>query len=142
MPRVRITRRIHFSAAHRLHREEWSEAKNAEVFGACSNPNWHGHNYEMDVTVAGEIDPGTGFVYDLKALRDTVEQCVVEDVDHRNLNLDVDFLEGVIPSAENLAIAFWRRLEPKLNGRARLHRVCVRETERNRAEYFGPAPLT
>lgn len=137
MPRVRISRRVHFSAAHRLHREEWSEERNAEVFGACSNPNWHGHNYELDVTVSGPVDPDTGFVLDLKALRDLVERLVVQDVDHRNLNLDVPWLEGIIPSTENLVVAIWERLADRLPQGVRLDRLVLWETPRNFVEYTG-----
>jgi 6-pyruvoyltetrahydropterin/6-carboxytetrahydropterin synthase len=137
MPRVRITRRVHFSAAHRLHREEWSEAKNAEVFGACSNPNWHGHNYEMDVTVSGPVDPETGFVMDLKALKGLVEGLVVDDVDHGNLNLDVPWMKGVIPSTENFVVAIWQRLEDRMPEGVELERLVLWETPRNSVEYSG-----
>ncbi|MEX0936065.1 MAG: 6-carboxytetrahydropterin synthase, partial [Gemmatimonadota bacterium] len=91
MPRVCVTRTLHFSAAHRLHRSDWSDERNADTFGDCSSPNWHGHNYELDVTVEGDIDPETGYVMDLKALKEIVGESVVRDVDHRNLNLDVDW---------------------------------------------------
>ncbi|MGH8020922.1 MAG: 6-pyruvoyl trahydropterin synthase family protein [Opitutaceae bacterium] len=134
---VVVTRTVHFNAAHRLHNPARSERWNRETFGPCNHPNWHGHNYELEVSVAGAPDPETGYVIDLGDLRDLLEREIVSKCDHRNLNLDVDFLRGIIPSAENLAIAFWEQIEPKLT-RARLHRVCVRETDRNRAEYFGP----
>ena len=134
---VSVTRRMHFSAAHRLHREGWSEARNTEVFGLCASPNWHGHNYEMDVTVEGEIDPETGFVLDLKRLRDLAESRVVRDLDHRNLNLDVDWLSDVIPTTENLVVAIWRRLEPALPKGVRLTRIVLWETPRNYVEYRG-----
>jgi 6-pyruvoyltetrahydropterin/6-carboxytetrahydropterin synthase len=137
MTRVRITRRVHFSAAHRLHREEWSEARNAEVFGDCSNPNWHGHNYEMDVTVSGPVDAETGFVMDLKDLRDAVEALVVKDVDHRNLNLDVPWMEGIIPSTENFVVAIWERLRGQMPEGVRLERLVLWETPRNSVEYSG-----
>lgn len=137
MPRVRITRRLHFSAAHRLGREEWSAERNAEVFGDCANPNWHGHNYELDVTVEGEIDPTTGFVLDLKLLRELVEGRVIRDVDHRNLNLDVPWLEGVIPTTENLVVAIWARLAEGLPAGVRLARLVLWETPRNYVEYDG-----
>jgi 6-pyruvoyltetrahydropterin/6-carboxytetrahydropterin synthase len=137
MTRVRITRRVHFSAAHRLHRDEWSEAKNAEVFGDCSNPNWHGHNYEMDVTVLGPVDPETGFVMDLKDLRDAVEAAVVKDVDHRNLNLDVPWMQGIIPSTENFVVAIWKRLRGQMPEGVRLERLVLWETPRNSVEYSG-----
>ena len=137
MPRVKVTRRVHFSAAHRLGREEWSEAENRRVFGDCSNPNWHGHNYEMDVTVSGEIDAETGFVYDLKDLRDAVERTVVADVDHRNLNLDVEWMRGTIPTTENLVVAIWKRLLPELPAGVKLERLVLWETPRNYVEYGG-----
>ena len=107
---VRATRRVHFSAAHRLYRPDWSDEQNRDVFGDCSNPNWHGHNYELYVTVEGPIDPETGFVMDLKDLKDVLEERVVADVDHRNLNLEVTWLEGIKPSTENFAVAIWDRL--------------------------------
>lgn len=137
MPRVRVTRRVHFSAAHRLGREEWSQAENERVFGDCAHPNWHGHNYELDVTVEGGVDPETGFVLDLKELRDLVEARVLEDVDHRNLNLDVPWLEGVNPTTENLVVGIWRRLVEALDGRAELVRLVLWETPRNYVEYTG-----
>jgi 6-pyruvoyltetrahydropterin/6-carboxytetrahydropterin synthase len=137
MPRVRVTRRVHFCAAHRLHREEWSEGKNAEVFGDCSNPNWHGHNYEMDVTVSGPVDPETGFVIDLKDLRDLVGRLVVSDVDHGNLNLDVPWMRGIIPSTENFVVAIWERLRGALPDGVRLERLVLWETPRNSVEYAG-----
>lgn len=136
MPRVRVTRRLHFSAAHRLFNPEFSDEQNFAVFGLCANPNWHGHNYELDVTVEGEIDPATGYVFDLKKLRDLVEEVVIEDVDHRNLNLDVPWLEGVLPSTENLVVAIWNRLVDRLSG-ARLARLVLWETPRNSVEYTG-----
>ncbi|HET8657234.1 MAG TPA: 6-carboxytetrahydropterin synthase [Longimicrobiaceae bacterium] len=136
MPRVRITRRVHFSAAHRLHNPEFSPERNREVFGLCNSPNWHGHNYEMDVTVAGEVAPETGFVLDLKQLQDVVDSAVLVDLDHRNLNLDVPWLEGTIPTTENLVVAIWNRLAPRLpNGE--LVRLVLWETPRNYVEYTG-----
>ena len=135
MPEVRVTRRLHFSAAHRLFRADWSEAKNLEVFGACSHPNWHGHNYELDITVEGEPDPATGYLVDLGQVRDAADE-VLRDVDHRNLNLDVPWLEGVIPSTENLVVALWQRLAPRIP-RGRLARLVLFETPRNWAEYGG-----
>jgi 6-pyruvoyltetrahydropterin/6-carboxytetrahydropterin synthase len=137
MARVKVTRRVHFCAAHRLGREDWTEAENLRVFGSCANPNWHGHNYEMDITVEGEIDAETGFVYDLKALREVVEHRVVDEVDHRNLNLDVDWLEGLNPTTENLVVAIWRRLEDAVPAGVRLARLVLWETPRNYVEYCG-----
>ena len=137
MPRVRITRRLHFSAAHRLFRPDWSDERNQSVFGDCSNPNWHGHNYELDVTVDGEVDPETGFVMDLKALKDLVEHRVVRDVDHRNLNIEVPWMEDRIPSTENLVVAIWEQIEPGLPDGVRLRRLVLWETPRHYAEYEG-----
>jgi 6-pyruvoyltetrahydropterin/6-carboxytetrahydropterin synthase len=136
MPRVRVTRRLHFSAGHRLHNPAYDEARNREVFGACSNPTGHGHNYDLEVTVEGEVDPETGFVIDLKRLRDLVQEMVIEDVDHANLNVDVDWMREVNPTAENLAVQIWRRLEGRLDG-GRLVSVRLFETERNFVEYRG-----
>jgi len=136
-PRVRITRRLHFSAAHRLGREDWSAARNHEVFGLCANPNWHGHNYEIDVTVEGPVDPATGYVLDLKDLRDLVESRVIRDLDHRNLNLDVSWLEDMNPTTENLVVAIWNRLRDALPGGVRLVRIVLNETPRNSVEYRG-----
>jgi 6-pyruvoyltetrahydropterin/6-carboxytetrahydropterin synthase len=137
MAQVKVTRRVHFSAAHRLGREEWSAAENARVFGDCANPNWHGHNYELDVTVQGDVDPATGFVYDLKELRDAVEARVIQDVDHRNLNLDVEWMSGLNPTTENLVVAIWQRLADALPARVRLVRLVLWETPRNYVEYCG-----
>ena len=136
MPNVRVTRHLHFSAAHRLHNESFSDEKNREVFGLCNSPNWHGHNYELEVTVEGEIDPATGYVYDLGQLKRLVEEAVIHDLDHRNLNVDVAWLEGVIPSTENLVVAIWERLVPRLPA-GRLVRLVLWETPRNSAEYRG-----
>lgn len=137
MPKVKVTRRLHFAAAHRLGLPEWDDARNRAVFGLCANPNWHGHNYELDVTVEGEIDPATGFVMDLKKLRELVEERVIDVVDHANLNLDVPWLEGVNPTTENLVVAIWRQLEPSLGATARLVRLVLWETPRNYVEYGG-----
>jgi len=137
MPRVRVTRSVHFSAAHRLHRTEWSEVRNREIFGDCSNPNWHGHNYELDVTVEGDIDPETGYVLDLKGLKELLRGSVIGDLDHRNLNLDVEWMMGTIPTTENLVVAIWNRIRPRLPEEILLRRLVLRETPRNWAEYEG-----
>ncbi|RME70711.1 MAG: 6-carboxytetrahydropterin synthase [Verrucomicrobia bacterium] len=134
---VVVTRTVHFNAAHRLHNPRRSARWNRATFGECNHPNWHGHNYTVEVSVIGEPDPDTGYVVDLGRLRDVLQREIVARCDHRNLNLDVDFLEGIIPSAENLAVAFWRQIEAHIP-RGRLYRVCVRETDNNRAEYYGP----
>ncbi len=137
MPRVKITRRVHFCAAHRLENPAWSDEKNLDVFGPCANPNWHGHNYDLDVSVEAELDPDTGFVMDLQDLRDLVEGRVVEDLDHKNLNLEVEWLQGVITSTENLVVGIWRRLEPVMPDGVSLSRLVLWETERNYVEYSG-----
>ena len=137
MARVRVTRRLHFSAAHKLGRDDWSAEKNEEVFGLCASPNWHGHNYEIDVTVEGEIEPETGFVFDLKNLRELVEQRVINDVDHRNLNLDVAWMNGLNPTTENLVVAIWNRIVDGLPKGVTLVRVGLWETPRNYVEYDG-----
>jgi 6-pyruvoyltetrahydropterin/6-carboxytetrahydropterin synthase len=137
MATVKVTRRVHFCAAHRLGRPDWSDEENARVFGDCANPNWHGHNYELDVTVAGPIDEETGFVYDLKALRELLEETVLADLDHRNLNLDVVWMQGVNPTTENLVVAIWNQLAGRLPPPASLVRLVLWETPRNYVEYSG-----
>ena len=134
---VRATRRAHFSAAHRLYRPDWSDEQNAQVFGDCSNPNWHGHNYELDVTVEGPVDPETGFVMDLKRLKEALEERVVGDLDHKNLNLEVSWLEGLNPTTENLVVAVWDRLVDAMPPGVRLARIVLHETPRNSVEYTG-----
>lgn len=137
MARVEVTRRVHWNSAHRLFRPDWSDERNAEVFGDCSNPHWHGHNYEMDVTVEGEIDPETGYVLDLKILKDLVQARVLADLDHRNLNTQVAWLEGINPTTENLVVAIWGRLANELPAAVRLKRLKLWETPRNSVEYTG-----
>ncbi|AFD09275.1 6-pyruvoyl trahydropterin synthase family protein [Solitalea canadensis] len=135
---IYITRRERFNAAHKLFREEWSAEKNAEVFGKCSNPNWHGHNYELFVTVKGEVNPVTGFVIDLKDLRDIINTQVISKLDHRNVNLDVDFMKGKMASTEVLAVEIFNQLkQPITEQGALLHSVKLYETENNFVEYFG-----
>ena len=136
MAKVRVTRRLHFSAAHRLHNPALSDEENREVYGLCNSPNAHGHNYELEVTVEGEVDPRTGYVIDLKTLKNVAESAAVDDLDHRNLNVDVEWLDGVLPSTENLAIAIWRRLEERIPS-GRLVRITLWETPRNYVEYTG-----
>ena len=138
IPTVRVTRRVHFSAAHRLHRPGWPDERNARVFGDCANPNWHGHNYDLDVTVEGPVDPETGFVMDLKALRDLLDRRVLADVDHRNLNVEVPWMEGLNPTTENLVVAIWDRISGALPEGVRLARLVLHETARNSVEYTGP----
>jgi 6-pyruvoyltetrahydropterin/6-carboxytetrahydropterin synthase len=133
-----ITRRERFNAAHRLFRPEWDNDKNLAIFGKCSHPNWHGHNYVLYVTVKGNVNPETGFVVNLKELSLIINNLVIEKLDHKNLNLDVDFLRGVIMSTENLAMAIWQQLEqPVRHLGAELHKIRIEETENNSVEYFG-----
>jgi 6-pyruvoyltetrahydropterin/6-carboxytetrahydropterin synthase len=135
---IYITRKEHFNAAHRLFRPDYSDAKNLEVFGKCSNPNWHGHNYELFVTVKGDVDPETGFLINLKELSRIINELIVNKLDHKNVNLEVDFMAGKLASSENLAIAIWDQLEaPVSMAGATLHSVKLFETERNFVEYFG-----
>ena len=135
---VYITRRENFNAAHKLYRADWSEAKNMETFGACANPNWHGHNYTLFVTVKGKVNPDTGFVLNLKELSDIIRTHITDVVDHKNLNLDVPFMKGILPSAENVAIAFWKILDPLINKLgSELHSIKLQETENNYVESFG-----
>jgi len=135
---VYITRKEHFNSAHRLFRPEFSDEENLRVFGKCSNPLWHGHNYVLIVTVKGEPHPETGFVMDLKTLSRLIEEKVLQKLDHRNINLEVDFMRDKLASTENLAIGIWEQLEPVVFAAgARLHSVKLEETENNIVEYFG-----
>lgn len=135
---VYITRRECFNAAHRLFRPDWSDEKNSEQFGKCANPNWHGHNYSLYVTVKGEIDPQKGYCINLKDLSRMIRTHVTDKLDHRNLNLDVDFLMGKMTSAEVVAIEIWKQLESRLNEvGCQMHCVKLVETENNYVEYFG-----
>ena len=136
MPRCAVTRRVHFNAAHRLHNPGQSEAWNRETFGPCNNPNYHGHNYELDVTVEGPIDRDTGYVMDLGRLAALVEERVLSRLDHRNLNLDVPWFRDLIPTAEHIAVVCWRVLEPAVKP-ARLAHIRLWETERNYVDYDG-----
>lgn len=136
MPTVYVTRTVHFNAAHRLHNPAKSDEWNRAAFGKCNSPNWHGHNYVLEVTVAGEPDPETGYVIDLSELKRIVEEKIVSKCDHANLNLDVDFMQGIMPSTENFVVAIWRELEPELPSGS-LNVVRLYETERNMAEYRG-----
>ncbi len=135
---IYITRKEHFNAAHKLYREDWSQEQNDEVFGRCANSNWHGHNYDLFVTVKGDINPDTGFVIDLKELKRIILDNVVEKLDHKNLNLDVDFMKGKMASTEVLAIEIWNQLESHILERgAALHCIKLYETANNYVEYFG-----
>jgi len=133
-----ITRRERFSAAHRLFNPEWSEEKNASFYGGCSNPNWHGHNYELWITVKGEIKQELGYLVDLKLLGSLVKEHIISKIDHKNINIEVDFMKGKMVSTENLAIAIWEELEPFLRQiDVDLHCVKIQETENNFVEYYG-----
>lgn len=134
---VYLTRVEHFNAAHKLYNPSWSVEKNEEVFGKCANENWHGHNYELYVTVKGAPDPETGFVFDVKRLSNIIREHVIEKVDHRNLNVDVDFMKDKMCSTENLAIEIWKQLAPQLPSGIRLHCIKLYETPRIYVEYFG-----
>lgn len=130
-----VTVKVYFEAAHRLHNPARDDAWNRRVYGKCNNPNGHGHNYALDVTVGGEVDPETGYLVDMKDLKEVVRERVVAEVDHRHLNLDVPWLNAVIPTAENLARVFFERLAPALPEGIRLLAVTVHETDRNRATF-------
>jgi 6-pyruvoyltetrahydropterin/6-carboxytetrahydropterin synthase len=135
---IYITRRERFNAAHRLFKPEYSDEKNLEVFGKCSNPNWHGHNYELFVTVSGEIDPETGFLINLKGLSKLIREKIIEKIDHKNINLEVDFMQGRMASTENLAVAIWEQLEAPIRTLgSKLYSIKVYESENNYVEYFG-----
>jgi 6-pyruvoyltetrahydropterin/6-carboxytetrahydropterin synthase len=135
---IYITRREHFNAAHKLCNPAWDDEKNAEVFGKCANPNWHGHNYNLFVTVKGKVNPDTGYSVNLKELSAIIRTYITEKLDHKNLNLDVDFLQGLMPSTENVAIAIWKQLTPHVDAlNCKLHSVKLYETENNYVEYFG-----
>lgn len=134
---VYLTRQEHFNAAHKLYNPNWSNEQNNAVFGVCANENWHGHNYDLYVTVKGNPDPETGFVYDVKKLSQLIKTQVVDKLDHKNLNLDVDFMAGKLCSTENLAIAIWEQLAPHLPSSVELFCIKLYETPRIYVEYFG-----
>ena len=135
---IHITRREHFNAAHKLYNPNWTEDQNNEVFGKCANPNWHGHNYNLFVTVKGKVNPDTGFSVNLKELSSIIRTFITDKLDHKNLNMDVDFLKYLMPSTENVAIAIWKELTPHLKLlNCELHCIKLCETENNYVEYFG-----
>ncbi|MVN77186.1 6-carboxytetrahydropterin synthase [Hymenobacter sp. HMF4947] len=136
MPQLTICRAEHFNAAHRLHNPHWDDARNQQVFGKCNNPNYHGHNYDLTVRLTGEIDPETGYVFDLKQLSDIIKQQVLNRFDHRNLNLDTDDFRELNPTAENIAVIIWRLLRAALPPTLALA-VTLHETDRNFVEYYG-----
>jgi 6-pyruvoyltetrahydropterin/6-carboxytetrahydropterin synthase len=133
---VYITRKEHFSASHRLYNPAWSDEKNYEMYGKCNNPNGHGHNYNIEVTVAGTPPAETGMVIDLKKLSDIINSEIIDKVDHKHLNLDVDFLTGIIPTAENMAVAFWKILQGRIPG-GTLYSIKLCESDNNFVEYRG-----
>ena len=136
---VYLTRVEHFNAAHRLDNPGWTTEHNKEVFGKCNNENWHGHNYELHVTIKGEPNKETGFIFNAKTLGDLIKDVIVEKVDHRNLNLDVDFMKGKFTSAENFAMGIWNEIKPHIDnvGGAQLHCIKLVETPKIYVEYFG-----
>ncbi len=137
---IYVSRKEHFNAAHKLYNPNWSREKNEEVFGPCANENWHGHNFEMIVTVKGRPDPETGFVVDLKKLSRVTKSTIIEKVDHKNLNVDVDFMQGKMASCEILVEEFWKILAPevaKITPRGQLHSIRLFETHNNYVEFFG-----
>ncbi|GJM30736.1 MAG: 6-carboxy-5,6,7,8-tetrahydropterin synthase [Cyclobacteriaceae bacterium] len=139
---ILVSRQEHFNAAHKLYNPGWSKEKNSAVFGPCANENWHGHNFNLIVTVCGDPDPETGFVVDLKKLSSLIRDKVIDAVDHKNLNVDVPFMQGKMASTENLAIEIWKILEPlipEITSFGKLHSIKLYETPRNYVEYFGPA---
>ena len=138
IPVVFVTRRAHFNAAHKLFNPSWTKEENEACFGKCANEHWHGHNFDLFVTIKGRPSKDTGFVMDLKHLKAIIENEVVEHLDHKNLNLDVPFLKDILPSVENMAIVIWERLLPHLPADVRLHKIHLIETVNNSVEYFGP----
>ena len=142
---IYVNRKEHFNAAHKLYNPKWSKEKNQEVFGPCANENWHGHNFELIVTVKGYPDPDTGFVVDMKKLGQLIKTEVIEKVDHKNLNVDVDFMTDKLASCENLVVEIWKILAPKvkeLAPEADLHCIKLYETVSNFVEYYGEEPLS
>lgn len=135
---IYITRQEHFNAAHRLYIAGLSDEENLEIFGKCSNPNWHGHNYLLFVTIKGEVNPETGFLMNLKTLSKILNEKIIDKLDHKNINLEVDFMQGILPSAENIAMTIWREIEGTIIAQgAMLHCIKLYETERNFVEYYG-----
>ena len=137
MPRCSVTRRVHFNAAHRVHNPKFSDEWNRKIFGVCNNPNYHGHNYELELTVTGEIDADTGYVYDLNLLKELAQERLLGQLDHKNLNLDVPWFRDLIPTSENIALVCWRELRAALPTTLAL-RLRLWETPRNYVDYEGP----
>jgi 6-pyruvoyltetrahydropterin/6-carboxytetrahydropterin synthase len=136
---IYLTRVEHFNAAHKLYNPEWSRDKNEEVFGKCANENWHGHNYELFVTLKGEVSNDTGFLFDAKKLSTLIKDHVLDKLDHKNLNVEVEFLKGQICSTENLAKGIWQQLQNHFTQTVQLHCIKLYETPRIYVEYFGPS---
>ena len=134
--KVTVSRKAHFNAAHRLYVRNWSDEKNENIFGKCNNPNFHGHNYELIVSLTGEIDPVTGMVIDLKDLKDIIKSEVEDVLDHKNLNLDVEYFKNVIPSVENICVYIWTILRKRID-KDKLIEVTLYETPRNFVKYSG-----
>jgi len=134
---VYLTRIEHFNAAHKLYNPRWSKEKNEELFGVCANENWHGHNFDLYVTIKGAPDPDTGFLMDAKKLSKLIDEKILEQLDHKNLNLDVPFLNDMMCTSENLAVAIWQQLAPHLPENVQLHAIKLYETPRIYVEYFG-----
>jgi 6-pyruvoyltetrahydropterin/6-carboxytetrahydropterin synthase len=138
MPITYLTRRERFSAAHRLFRTDLDDKKNYDLYGQCSHPNWHGHNYELFVTVKGVVDSESGYLLNLKTLSNIIRKEIIDNVDHKNLNIDVDFFKDIIPSTENLVVAIWNQLKkPVISLGAELYKIKLQETENNFVEYYG-----
>ncbi len=136
VPRCVVTRRVHFNAAHRLYNPRFSDAENEATFGVCNNPNYHGHNYDLEVSIEGKVDAATGYVMDIQRLKEIVTDCLVRHLDHKNLNLDVPWFRDLIPTAENIVVVCWRVLEPAVRP-ATLKRIRLWETDRNYVDYHG-----
>ncbi|WP_439474295.1 6-pyruvoyl trahydropterin synthase family protein [Algoriphagus formosus] len=134
--KVTVIRKEHFNAAHRLHNSNWSDEKNADIFGKCNNPNFHGHNYDLHVSLRGDIDPDTGYVYDMKVLSDLIKEHVLNKFDHKNLNLDTDEFKNLNPTAENIAVVIWNILREKIDRKFELS-IRLYETERNYVDFDG-----
>lgn len=134
---VYLTRLEHFNAAHKLANPNWSKEKNEEVFGVCANENWHGHNFDLYVTVKGKPNPDTGFLYDVKKLSTIIREKIINQLDHKNLNIDVPFMQGKMCSTENLVVGIWEQLEPHIPSEVTLHCIKLYETPRIYVEYFG-----
>ncbi len=135
---IYLTRRERFNSAHRLYRPDMSDEENYRVYGKCSNPNWHGHNYELYVSIKGEIKESLGYVINMKDLSKLIRKHIIDKIDHKNMNLEVDFMKGRITSTENLAIAIWEKLSPLIiEMGAELHKIRIVETENNSVEYYG-----